>query len=235
MTNHRLIATAVGVGSFAVGAVVGFKVAEQRLAKQFEDRVEKETEDLRVFYTNAGSTKKYATPEEAVKDLVTPKVAEEALREYAGKDGTIMYNKVVKSSAAETVVDSGKVHEITTVERNVFEAAKERNPDEPYIISQEEFMENEPSYNQSTVTYYVKDDVLTDERDDVIEEVENVLGLDFKVSFGEGSSDENSVHVRNERLQMDFEVMRDEDSYAQKVLGLEDSPVEPPNKRIRGS
>lgn len=229
MTNHRLIATVVGAASFGVGVFAGYKVAERRLGEQFEKRLEEETRGMKEFYTQT-PTQKYSTPEEAVADLVVAEAAKVAITEYQGGE-KVAYHKIVKS---EVQPDTDQVVErvaevVEETMTNVFD--RRQNPDQPYMISQENYMQGVSTYNQVTLTYYEVDDKLTDERDDLIDEVESTVGLDWKVNFGWESSDENTVHVRNEKLRMDFEIVKDERSYQSQVLGEED-PIEPPIEKI---
>lgn len=227
MDGESRVALAVGaLLGLTGGFVAGYKWASRKMGSEFEERLERETKELRTFYSNVNK-KKYPTPEEAVAALVTEEEADEALTDYQGKDGTIMYNKVVKATAdTEPLIDIPTVE----VERNIFESKSD--PEKPYVISQEDFMQGDAGYQQVTVTYYQVDNVLADERDDVIEDMEKNIGLNCLVQFGVASSDENTVHVRNEKIQLDFEVVRHEGSFAQEVLGL-DEPMQPPKKSAR--
>ena len=81
--------------------------------------------------------------------------------------------------------------------------------DEPYVISPEEFDENE-DYNTVSLTYYA-DGVLTDERDNVIVDVDSIVGEDSLNHFGEYEDD--SVFVRNDELQTDYEILLDTRNY----------------------
>lgn len=229
MKSH-LIAIAVGIGSFGAGAVVGYKVAERRLALEFDERLEEEIGHMKVFYTNVPQ-QKFATPEDAVAELVLPEAAEKALEDYKGnKNDKVAYHKVVKS---DVVVENTEVFEKPLpTQQNVFDRAAERDPTKPYIISQEEFMLNETGYEQVAVTWYAADEKLADEKDDVIEDAERILGTEFKVNFGTESSDENTVHIRNERLGIEFEVNRHGGSFSMEVLGVE--PTKPHRPSGRG-
>lgn len=223
MKNHLLIATAA-LGSFATGAFIGYKYAEKKLGETFEERLEKETADMRVFYKNV--TKKYKTPEEAAAVLI-PEEAGKALTEPA-KQEPVAYHKIEQKATTVTVSGSDSFKEFTQkapVERNVFTAPDplERNPDIPYVITEEEFLENEREYNQVTLTWYAKDDVLCDEHDDIIENdrVSDTIGSDAYQHFGYGAP-EDEVHIRNEALQIDFMIKRHQGSYKVDVLGLDD-------------
>jgi hypothetical protein len=199
--------------SLAAGIVIGYKVAEQRLAEEFEERMQKEEELVKEFYSHP-ARKKYSSPEEAVADLIKDPPNGTDPREPIQK---VAYHKVEKPTedddeGAKAAAEAGQV-----LTRNVFETAPD--PEKPYVISQEEFMQNDPSFEQATLTYYEKDNTLADERDDIVSDRKNTVGTEFQDRFGEGSSDNNVVHIRNEKVSMDFEVIRSERSFSADVLG----------------
>ena len=82
----------------------------------------------------------------------------------------------------------------------------------PYVISPEQFGENE-EYDTLSLTYYA-DGVLTDSQDDPItfDEVESIVGPDALKSFGEYEDD--SVFVRDDELKNDYEILLDGRNYA---------------------
>lgn len=81
----------------------------------------------------------------------------------------------------------------------------------PYVISPEEFDEDN-DYETQSLTYY-KDKVLADDWGRVIdtEDIEEMVGLDSLTHFGEYEDD--SVFVKNDRLKTYFEILLDERSY----------------------
>jgi hypothetical protein len=228
------------LASSCIGAGIGYLAAVKKLSAEFDNRLEEETAKMRTFYTHTPQ-QKYNTPQEAVADLVVPEVVGEKLTEYQGGQKTA-YHKIVPSKADTEVVDAdgtirlkeAKVHEITAVEENIFEKQATVDPDKPHIISQEEFLENEPGHEQISLTYYEADAKLTDEQDDLIDEVEKTTGLDFIVNFGYKSSDERVVHVRNMALALDFEISKSDGSYSREVLGVDEEPMQSARQRIRG-
>ena len=80
---------------------------------------------------------------------------------------------------------------------------------EPYVISPEDFDDHE-DYDVVSLTYYA-DDVLTDERDNVIEHPEDLVGYDWASHFGE--YEEDALHVRNEKRKTDYEILQVFDDY----------------------
>lgn len=84
--------------------------------------------------------------------------------------------------------------------------------DEPYVISPEEF--DEKGYDVSSLRYY-SDGVLVDEAGDIVDDVDSVVGSDSLTRFGEYEPD--SVFVRDDRLEIDYEILLDARSYAESV------------------
>ena len=76
---------------------------------------------------------------------------------------------------------------------------------EPFIIRPEEYGELH-AYETLSLNYYA-DGVLTDELDNPIEDVERLVPADFADHFGEYEDD--VVHVRNDNLECDYEILRD--------------------------
>jgi len=100
---------------------------------------------------------------------------------------------------------------------------REENPDKPYILHHDEYFENETEFEQSTLTYYTGDDTLVDEQSMPVGDDASVVGLDALTAFGHGSKDKNVVYVRNEALEMDFEIVKDERKFSVHVLGFDDN------------
>ena len=82
--------------------------------------------------------------------------------------------------------------------------------DAPYVITPEAFAEYE-EYDTVSLTYY-DDGVLADEDDNIIEDVEGMVGVDSLTHFGEYEDD--SVYVRNDRYKCDYEILRDQRKYS---------------------
>lgn len=82
--------------------------------------------------------------------------------------------------------------------------------DKPYVIAPEEFGEM-PGYEEVELTYYA-DGILADDCNDIVEDVEDVVGADSLTHFGEYEDD--SVFVRNDRLKCDYEILLDRRNYS---------------------
>lgn len=92
-----------------------------------------------------------------------------------------------------------------------------RDPMAPYVIHQEEFINDEMGYHQETLSYYAGDDIMADTDDTPIY---NYSGLMGELKFGHGSRDPNVVYIRNEAIHMEWEVLLNPDAFSEEVLGL---------------
>jgi hypothetical protein len=95
-----------------------------------------------------------------------------------------------------------------------------RNPDEPYVIHQDEFKNSDTNYIQITYTYYAGDDVLVSEDGKPVPHGDLIVGQE-NLKWGHGADDIDVVFVRNEHLELEIEICRSPKSYEEEVLGLE--------------
>ncbi|WP_300571140.1 hypothetical protein [Flavobacterium sp.] len=221
--------------SAAAGATTAWLIAANKLEKKYAAMSEEEIEKAKVFYGRVNKvdiepedlTKEYS---DGVKvhdpaDLVK---AQEITR-------TMKYHTALGETPAESEEDlvEETIDELE-IENAVTEAIDEslgnfnielerqnRTPDQPYVITHDEFMENEEEFEQAELTYFEGDDVLMDSADQMINDVENVVGV-ANLSFGFGSLDPNIVYVRNENIEMDFCITRSAGKYGVEVLGFDD-------------
>jgi hypothetical protein len=101
----------------------------------------------------------------------------------------------------------------------------------PYLISTEEFCEDYNSFQKLSLTYYIGDGVLLDDKQEPVPDKALVVGLD-NVEVFEKSYDPDALvifYVRNHRLEIDFEVAIHEDSWVNSVLHYGD-PAKQPTK-----
>lgn len=101
----------------------------------------------------------------------------------------------------------------------------------PFVISRDRYENEYQNFHKESLVYFTKDEVLCDDRDEVVDNIVQVLGPDALNSFGEDSDDVDIVYVRNMRMQCDFEVVREHMSYKENVLGIKDDSEEYINAR----
>jgi hypothetical protein len=96
---------------------------------------------------------------------------------------------------------------------NKKENKKDMTEDQPYVIPPEDFGELD-DYEKISLTYYA-DRVLADDNDELVENVEDIVGFESLDSFGEYEYD--SVFVRNDRLKCDYEILLDQREFSDVV------------------
>ena len=177
---------------FAVGAVVGAAATSYHFKTKYERLYQEDVESVkRAFSTPQQSEPVEGDTESDIDDVLTSDPTPEEVEAY---------NEIITAqgySSEPIVPDDSIGKEVEGVRR-------------PYVISPAE-IDTEDDYGVYSLTYYA-DGVLTDEQDNPIEDVDDMVGRDSLNHFGEYEDD--SVHVRNERLQCDFEILRDLRNYS---------------------
>lgn len=149
---------------------------------------------------------------EVVEDEIEEKT-EEAESESEEDDPEVLeskmsYKKPPLKEYVKMVEDNGympKTH-MEEVEEEIANGEwDDKDVYEPYIIRPDEYGELH-AYETLSLNYYA-DGVLTDELDNPIEDVESLVPADFADHFGE--YEDNVVHVRNDNLECDYEILRD--------------------------
>lgn len=172
---------------FAAGAVIGAAVTGNYFKTKYERLYEEDVESVkRAFSMPQQSEPVEGDTEHANVLAPTP-------------DEVIKYNSIISEQGygkSTAPVDS--------VEKEV------KGVPRPYVISPVEF-DTVDDYEVFSLIYYA-DGVLADEQGNLIEDVDGMVGRDSLNHFGEYEDD--SVHVRNDALECDFEILRDLSKYS---------------------
>lgn len=113
------------------------------------------------------------------------------------------------SEYAEVVKKEGYYSEPQGHEKPVKKSTDKR----PYVISPDDFGSID-EYDKISLTLYA-DNVLVDEDDEVIDNVDEIVGEESLNSFGVFEDD--SVFVRNDILKADYEILLDEREFSEVV------------------
>ena len=164
--------------------------------------------------------------EREIEGLVTP-----------DEDITVSIRPVPSDGNEDTIIVQIAPEEDPPVPHTIFagnvanwayeEEMKTRTEDKPYVIHRDEFYGEERDYAQSTLTYYDGDNIMVDEEDVPVYNFEDVVG---PLKFGHGTDDPNVFHVRNDRLQAEYEILHDRGHYSVEILGLESADQKDPNE-----
>lgn len=188
-----------------LGGAAGYLVAKKLLDAKFEAELHLQIQDVKDYYRIIRKEGEYASPE------TVPTVETEVTYDDVLEGLEYIETTPEEVTETEDVVEDEEEEEVVV-----------RNPNEPYVISVKEFMEDRLEYDKVTLSYFEDDDVLCDEREEVIPNVDATVGSDALTKFGVLSEDSKIVYVRNERTKTDFEVLRDSGSYSEIVLGFKE-------------
>lgn len=196
--------TAYGILMFVSGAMIGATVAIKLVKTKYEKRANEEIESVREYYASKRA--------EAIKEEVEIKAYTDLVEEtgYGGasSDDVEVDDNIDKNTKKNKIV--------TTENRN-----------NTVLITPEELGEEIEEFGHAfdiTTLIYYADGVMTFHEDDhLVDDIEDLVGTEFKDHFGDYEAD--AVFVRNFRNETDYEIIKDDDKYYDiwpKARGEED-------------
>ena len=107
---------------------------------------------------------------------------------------------------------------------------------EPYLIDINDFFNNNDDHDKVTLIYYEDDDVVTEQDESMMDNVEQFVGRRHLHMFGpEHDQDEDTIYVRNDEINTDYEINRVNGSYSSIVLGVREDLLDvKPRKKSPG-
>lgn len=191
---HKAIIFISGV---AVGSFVTWRLLKEKYIRQTQEEINevrehyrKKKESEEVTVDSNGSTETNEKP-----DLI-------AYAAKLTKNGYIDYTdpkSIVKATGdtIDAVVQKTNEESLDPVILN------DPSYQPPYIISPEDFALDD-EYTIVNLNYYI-DGVLTDEDDNIVENVDDVVGLENLNHMGEYEDD--ALHIRNENYKCEYEIL----------------------------
>lgn len=220
------------IAGAGLGGALGYFLCQRRLESKYNEQAAEEIAEMREHYRAKVKAHEGNADKGDLEDLVRE-------RGYSPEPHTeppmaVTPPTAVVDRAEEAQDDPEPMPKPEPVVQNVFQDVpqvennwdwhkerKNRSPVRPYVIHIDE--RDETSYDEVTFTYYADDDVLCRETDEVIAENDRdrLVGEANLEKFGHGSGDPTVVYIRNDALEMDIEVCRSPNSYAEEVHGFE--------------
>lgn len=242
---------------FGAGAALGAVVTRKLLREKYDQIIEDEVNEVVNYYKDklrrvedaAAEEVKNISNEPCTDEVKCDDAVEEDEEEGEARENVeeqkLQYKKLVTNySAAFNQQNKPKFEpdpaeeeypeedEEIEAELDSFDKARVRN-DDPYIITIDDYNTTNSHYDKITVTYYSEDDVLADENEEIISDPNSIIGEDALLNFGEGSDDADIVYVRNEKIAVDYEVIRVYKSYSRDILGIDDESIRPVKRNLK--
>ena len=184
---------------FAAGGAVGYFVTKKILDMRYEQRFQEEIKSTKEAYSRRSNLD--VPEEEEYTDNIVPVDELPDIKKYAS---------LLKE---EDYVDYSDVSD---------SEEKEEPVDRPYVISPEEFGEFD-DYERVSLTYYA-DLKLADENDELVDDVDEIVGEESLTQFGVYEDD--SVFVRNDAKRCDYEILLDQRNYFDVIKNKPHRPME---------
>lgn len=187
----------VGI-AFVIGAAAGSVASWFVLKKKYERIAQEEIDSVKEVYSR-----------------VSRETADEKKTESSEETETSEEDEAVSEVETEITRLGYRDYSDISNTRNKKEVKKKMMGYTPSVITPEEFGDVD-GYDTQTLTYYA-DGVLTDDADYPIEDIEETIGYESLNHFGE--YEDECVHVRNDALRTDYEILYDPRNYSD-VVGI---------------
>lgn len=232
------------IGGLVIGAAIGggvaFLITRRKLETKYNKIAETEIESMREHYQNKAV---------ALESGILKRIAAEGLESIIAEEG---YSSSEEEEERQESVGPPMAVPPPPAKpgqeeiRNIFrdrpeppveefqwsfaEEHKKRDPNVPYVIHVDEI--DEMDYQTVSLVYYDGDGVLCNERDEIFdpEDLDRVIGEKNLDRFGHGSGSPDLLYIRNDNLELVYEIAKADQSYAEAVHGFTKDNWEPKNR-----
>ena len=174
---------------FTSGIGLGSAVTYMVVKNKYERLIQEEIESVKAVFSNRDNWEPVDSEKETEVGVEAP----------------------VNKKKEQLAMDLGQYEEILNESQytNYADKKEENKVDRPYVIEPGEFGEMD-GYETVSLTYYA-DEVVTDDFGEIVDDVDDIIGLESLSHFGEYEDD--SVFVRNDAKRCDYEILMVEQRY----------------------
>lgn len=196
---------------FAIGAAIGSLVAWKLTKTKYEKIMIEEEQSLREYYNK--KTKVYEDSANTLHDYYNDRLKEIDEKEKKMEEDKKTEESKIVNDLRERYAEVLKDHKYS-----IDEPCYEGGQDRPYVVTPEEFG-NADEYEIISLNYYA-DGIVSDDWGNKIEDLEATIGEDFASHYGE--YEEDAVYIRNDRLKVEYEVLKSLSKYSEMFPAEED-------------
>jgi hypothetical protein len=200
----------IAITGFAVGAGVSFLVTRKLLDVKYAEFAQEEIESVKSQFARRQS-KNNSEPKGEEGGHLTVHSSLEGTRTNEYNSVKQNYNRIGQQEEDEVDMDEAEEDESI-------------NCDHPYVIDDESFCNEFLKHDKLSITYYVEDNVLVDDNEEIVDDVDGLVGYENLSIMSTGMVNPNIIHIRNERIATDFEIAVNPNSYQEIVLGMSLDP-----------
>ena len=201
--------------SFIVGAAIGSAVTWYYAKRYYEERNREDIESVKSVFTYKKDNKAQRNSDvhdaELVRTIMTSKAV--ILDDDADAPININIKPDIMNYAAKIKNEKYVDYSTSTKTNNEVKLGETH----PYVISPDEYGEYD-DYSKISFMYYA-DHILCDELDQIVDNIDELIGIESLSTFG--LYDDDSVYVRNDERKTDYEILRSLRTYSEVI---EESP-----------
>lgn len=193
----KVIAGLIFLAGVGVGVAVGCYAVKNKYIQEEQEARQAHLDQVKEYKAKLNEVEKNYS------DIFNAPEIEKA-KEIMEKEGYL--------TLSEAKAEPDEEEELTDENAPVLTEIERRELDRPYVISPSEF--GELDYEKIELTYYA-DGILTDDRNEIMDDPDDIIGPDALDSFGDYEDD--SVYVRNDGRRCDYAILKDLRNYRDVV------------------
>ena len=199
--NRRLVSALIFVAGAAAGSVTTYFAVKTKIQKSADEKFEEAISEYKNSrgYHSPKPVEKKGTKNSLIKEEKTndEDIYKEVASRYGysekGKDYTKCADQKNEEEDSDDDCEACRIH---------YNDEDYPEHERPYVITPDEFGED---YDTESYMYY-EDGIVADDNDNIIDDVEGTIGFECLGRIGEYET--GCIHVRNDVLKKDYEVLK---------------------------
>lgn len=231
ITNTKLLGTFIG--GAAIGSLITFALTKEK----YESIINNEIEAMRIFYEERVDKDKTEEKEE-------PEVSDDLREATSIKEGIVSDLRDYKAYSQMVTVykpedkEAIRPEEEYPNEDDYHDEEGELPPpldkfiqeDKPYPITFYDYNHTMTHIDKIELVYFRGDGIMVDDQDEIIDDIEYLIGEDNLMELGNDPQFPNMMYIRNPKTGADYEIIQNESSFREVILG--EPPSGPMNNFI---
>lgn len=194
---------------FAAGAGIGSVVTWRLVKKYYNNIANEEVADVKAWYARKYGEKSESKKADTIGDAIRDGIKDGMKKPVTEND---IRNLTAQLQNMGYVDYSNKVDEPVKKTEKIEEKEEVDDVERPYVIEPRYFDEYD-DYNVINLTLYADGVLVDDSSNEPVEDVDETVGLDNLNHIGD--YEEDAVHIRNDKLRCDYEILCDTKKYSE--------------------
>ena len=216
-------------GWLSLGLTIGYFIAKRTLEKRIGALAANEINEVRAYYhqknkqpdstihhKNAQDTADYENrlfdlgyrPEKIEEQLGHPVAEPEPLKPVE----ELSWDTEIEDDDTEPYLEGRRMSE--TLRLMAQDLGK------PYVLTEDEYFTENEHYSKETLRYLAGSNTLLDTDEEIIPNPQDIIGDDALAYFKVRQSGLDTVYARNDKITTDYEIIREEGTYEELILGI---------------